>query len=317
MSGSEREFIRWLEQRTGPPQWPVVVGIGDDMAVVEIGADRPAGGAPVLLTSDMLLDGVHFRTGTDTWEQIGRKAIACSLSDCAAMAVRPVAATVSVAWPRGSNSEAMKRLFDGMWEISQAFSCSIVGGDTTSWDSPLAIDVSILAAQYQDQGVIRRSGARPGDTLYVTGSLGGSRLGRHLTFRPRVQEAEAIARELGRHLHAMMDISDGLSIDLHRMGEASNVGAELVEDLVAAVISDDARRASAEDGVPALEHALNDGEDFELLLAVDGNTPELPENAEVTLHPVGKVTEPDTGILLKNHQGQVRPLPPAGFEHLP
>lgn len=314
MSTGEREFVRWLQQRGGPPQWPVVVGVGDDMAVVEVGGERLDAGAAVLLTSDMLLDGVHFETGVHGWEQIGRKAIACSLSDCAAMAVRPVAATVSVAWPAGSDAEGMKRLFEGMWEIAREFDCAVVGGDTTSWRSPLAIDVAMIAAPYPDQRAVRRSGARAGDTLYVTGPLGGSRLGRHLTFTPRVREARSIAASLGPHLHAMMDLSDGLSIDLHRLCEASGVGAELIEGLLGRVVSDDARRACSQDGVPALNHALNDGEDYELLLAV-GEAPEPPTIEDVFLHPIGNVTA-QGDLSIKQRDGSIRPVPPRGYEHL-
>ena len=284
------------------------------MAVVEVGGEQLATSAAVLLTSDMLLDGVHFEAKVHSWEQIGRKAIACGLSDCAAMAVRPVAATVSVAWPAGSDADGMKGLFEGLWEIARQFDCAIVGGDTTSWPSPLAVDVAVLAAHYQDHPPVRRSGARAGDTLYVTGPLGGSRLGRHLTFTPRVREAHSIAGSLGPDLHAMMDLSDGLSTDLHRMCEASGVGAELVEGLLEGIISDDARRASTQDDVPALDHALNDGEDFELLLAVRGDAPAPPTIEDAFLHPIGNVTE--AGVSIRKRDGCVQPVPPRGYEHL-
>jgi thiamine-monophosphate kinase len=312
----ERELVRWLQQRSGVPEWPVVVGIGDDMAIVEVGGDRRDTGAAVLLTSDMLLDGVHFDTAVHNWEKIGRKAIACSLSDCAAMGVRPVAATVSVAWPEQSDTDKLRNLFEGMWEIAGRFDCALVGGDTTSWRAPLAIDVAMIAAPYPDQPAVRRDRARIGDTLYVTGPLGGSRLGRHLTFTPRVREARSIAASLGPHLHAMLDLSDGLSIDLHRLCEASGVGADLVEELLEGVISVDARRASAEDGVAAFDHALNDGEDFELLLAVAGDAPRPPMMEEAFLHPIGNVTAEEGSVRIRQRDGNVRPLPPRGYTHL-
>ncbi|HUU83828.1 MAG TPA: thiamine-phosphate kinase [Phycisphaerae bacterium] len=314
MADGERELVRWLQQRTGPSKWPVLLGIGDDMAIVEVGGTVAGAGATALITSDMLMDGVHFQTAEHSLEQIGRKAIACSLSDCAAMAVRPVAATVSVAWPAGGSIEDAKRLFNGMQDMAGQFDCAIVGGDTTSWKQPLAIDVAMIASEYADHPPVLRSGARTGDTLYVTGPLGGSRLGRHMSFVPRVREARSIAATMGPHLHAMMDLSDGLSLDLHRMCEASNVGAELIEDLFARVISDDARRVSEADGVSPLRHALDDGEDFELLLAVGGDAPEPPAIEAVYLHPVGRVVA--DGITLRRHDGSTQPVEPAGYEHL-
>ncbi|MCH7813364.1 MAG: thiamine-monophosphate kinase, partial [Planctomycetes bacterium] len=267
----------------------------------------------VLVTSDMLLDGVHFDTTEHSFEQIGRKALACSLSDCAAMAVRPVAATVSVAWPVGGDVEGMKRLFEGLWQVANEYGCAIVGGDTTSWRSPLAVDVTVLAAPYAEHRPVRRSGARVGDTLYVTGPLGGSRLGRHLSFKPRVGEAHSLAMHLSPHLHAMMDLSDGLSLDLHRMCEASGVGAELAEALLKRVISDDARRVADADGSDPLDHALSDGEDFELLLAVGDDASEPPSIEDVFLHPIGQVTA--GGVSIKRGDGTAAPLAAQGYEH--
>ena len=316
MANGELELIRWLQKRGGPARWPVVLGIGDDMAMVGVPGGGSEDGGTALITTDMLLDGVHFESGKHTMEQIGRKALACSLSDCAAMAVQPIAATVSVAWPASTTIDDAKRLFEGIWKIADEFDCAVVGGDTTSWRSQsavLAIDIAVIATQYPGHPVIRRSGARPGDTLYVTGPLGGSRLGRHLTFTPRVREARSIAAATGPHLHAMMDISDGLSIDLHRLCEASGVGAELVAGLLEQVISDDARQA-AQDGKAPLDHALDDGEDFELLLAVGGDAPEPPAIEDVYLHPIGTVVA--EGVSVKNRDGSTRPITPRGWEHL-
>ncbi len=310
----ERSLVRWLREQAGPPKWPVVLGIGDDMALVEVGAGHADGGGAVFITTDMLLDGVHFETSKHSLEQIGRKAIACSLSDCAAMAVQPIAAAVSVAWAAGSDPEGIKRLFQGMRRVADEFGCAIVGGDTTSWQNPLAIDVAMIAGRCPDHQAVRRSGARPGDTLYVTGPLGGSLLGKHLSFTPRVREAQSIAQAMGQHLHAMMDISDGLALDLHRMCEASGVGAHVMAGLLDGAVSEDARRASAQDGQPAIEHALHDGEDFELLLAVAGDAREPPTIQDVYLHPVGVVVP--EGVLIKQPDGNLQPLPARGYDHL-
>jgi thiamine-monophosphate kinase len=230
------------------------------------------------------------------------------------MAVQPIAAAVSVAWPSATDAEGIKRLIEGMQEVAGEFNCAIVGGDTTSWDRPLAVDVAMIAGRFPDHQAVRRSGARPGDTLYVTGPLGGSLLGKHLSFTPRVREAHSIAQAMGPHLHAMMDISDGLALDLHRLCEASAVGAHLMEGLLQGAVSADAHRASQRDGRSALEHALHDGEDFELLLAVAGDAPEPPTLHDVYLHPVGVVVS--EGLFVKEAEGGLKPLPPRGYDHL-
>ncbi|MHC4696964.1 MAG: thiamine-phosphate kinase [Planctomycetota bacterium] len=312
MAWDELELVEWLRQQQGKHPG-VGLGIGDDMAAVRTYADL------LLISSDMLLDSVHFDTVKHKLEQIGRKAIACSLSDCAAMAVRPLGATVSVALPAAAQADPTpeggfdaKALFRGMFAIAAEHDLAIVGGDITRWKHPLAIDVAITATPFDGIDPVTRSGARPRDTLYVTGPLGGSLLGRHMTFTPRVDEAKAIAEALGAGLHAMIDISDGLSLDLWRMCEASGVGAILDENDLQWVISEDARVLAAGpegEGRTALDHLLSDGEDFELLLAVAGGSA-VPG---VQLHRVGSITDSD--LCIRGLNGRVEPLEPKGFLH--
>ncbi len=313
MCGSELKFVEWLRRQgrahgTGGPApggtgGRVTLGIGDDMAIV----DTPSG--RWLMSSDMLLDGVHFDTSRHALPQIGRKAIACALSDCAAMAIRPVAATVSLALPAGRELTDAQELYHGMSAMADEFDVAIVGGDTTCWDHPLAIDVGVSGRPYDGIEPVLRCGAKPGDALFVTGRLGGSLLGRHLHFTPRVDEARALAEQLGERLHAMIDISDGLALDLWRICQASKVGALVDEDQLEAVISDDARRAAAADGKTPLDHALGDGEDFELLLSVGGDVVSPP----VTLYRIGEVTT--SGLALRRIDGRVHPLDPKGYVH--
>ncbi|MFQ5490051.1 MAG: thiamine-phosphate kinase [Phycisphaerae bacterium] len=314
MAFGERELMAWLRRQSGEPAWPVVLGIGDDMAALEVGADEASGGAGALMTSDMLLDGVHFDTTQHGLDQIGRKALACSLSDCAAMAVKPLAATVSVAWPGDLPGERIKELYEGLFGLSREFACPIIGGDTTRWGRPLAIDVAMIACRYQEHRAIRRTGAQVGDTLYVTGLLGGSLLGKHLSFHPRVRQAHDLASTMGAYLHAMMDLSDGLAMDLPRLCEASGVGAVLAERLLDKVVSDDARTAAEQDGRSPLDHALGDGEDFELLLAVAGDAPELPDVEDLQLMPIGRVVA--SGVQIEGRGGALRDLPCGGYDHL-
>lgn len=301
MAQFETELVSWLRENA-PRAEHVELGIGDDMAVLS------SPGGKHLLASDMLLDGVHFDVSRHELERIGRKCVACCLSDCAAMAVRPLGVVVSVAFTRGFGLERAQRLFAGMFALAREFEISVIGGDTTVWDHPLVVDAAIVAATYEGVEPVRRSGARPGDGIYVTGKLGGSVLGRHLDFVPRVREARLIAESYGRALHAMMDLSDGLSLDLWRMCEASGVGALLDEEAVCGVASPEARELSIRDGRSALEHVLSDGEDFELLLAA--TMP--PKVAGLEISRIGTITE--SGYFMRNRSGRV-PLEPKGFVH--
>jgi len=303
MEGGERELVRRLQAGQGRLRAWTKLGIGDDMAVLRID------GATVLVTTDMLLDGVHFSAREHSLEAIGHKAIACGLSDCAAMAVRPLAATVSVALAGNMALDDAHRLAEAMRRTADEYDCDLVGGDTTRWEHPLAIDVCMIAGVYPGIEPVRRSGARPGDVLAVTGPLGGSLAYRHMTFTPRVREARRIAEALGADLHAMMDISDGLSLDLARMCEASSTGARLEERDLDVVISDAAR--SAGDGRSPLTHALEDGEDFELLAAVaPGAAARL---RELGLYRVGEMTQAD--LVIAGQDGTIRPLEPRGYDH--
>lgn len=302
MSNGENAFLDWLARQDSPADF-VSIGIGDDCAAVRIGNEE------LLVTTDMLLDGVHFDSEQHTPEQIGRKAIACSLSDLAAMAARPVAAVIAAGATRGRGMDYAKRIYAGARQIAEAYACPIIGGDTTSWPRPMSICVTMLGQCPEGRTPIRRNGARPGDAIYVTGPLGGSILGKHLSFEPRIELADRLAQCC--ELHAMMDISDGLAIDLSRICKASGVGAVLEESLLETAISDAARELSARDGIPALHHTLHDGEDFELLVIV-------PEHAFDTDIPeevirVGDIAE--SGLHLRLPDGTSIRIVPAGYEH--
>lgn len=304
MPVEELSFVEWLRVNN-PAHRSIELGIGDDM-----GAVRVSGGC-VLLSSDLLLDGVHVDSRVHSFERIGRKALARNLSDCAAMVVRPICATVSVAFPR--NTEAVRRedLFRGIWRLASEFGVGIIGGDTAAWDHPLCVDIAILAEPLDGITPVTRAGARAGDRLLVTGPLGGSILGRHLDFTPRLREAEVIARSLGEKLHAMIDVSDGLSLDLWRLCQASGVGAELDEVLLERVTSDAARSCALRDADSSLTHVLTDGEDYELLMAVD----ESGDLGSLPVFPIGRIAPSDNGISLRTRLGDSEPIRPGGYTH--
>ena len=308
MATGENALIEWLRERFAANAERVPIGIGDDAAVVR------ADGTLIAITADMLLDGVHFDSSRHRFELIGRKAIACSLSDCAAMACEPRAATVSVALPESMPFDQVKRLYEGMAGIAGEFGCPIVGGDITGWPGRLVIDVAMLAEPMAPRGPVRRSGARIGDTIYVSGPLGGSLAGKHLTFTPRLELASRLV--LGPGLHAMMDISDGLTLDLHRLCTASGCDAELFAGQLEEVISDPARSLSAQDGRAPLDHALSDGEDFELLVAAGREL----NHQDYGLTPLGQVTprakRERSSLLLCHADGRKEPIEPRGYVHL-
>src|SRR5437588_2134229 len=216
--GGEFAFIDWVRRRT-PAAGRVLLGPGDDTAALGWPADTPG-----LVTADMLLEGSCFLLAEAGPRRVGRKAMAVNLSDIAAMAGRPVAAVVSVGLPRDGGRALAEELYLGLREVADAFDTAVVGGDTNSWDGSLVISVTILG-EATGRGPVRRSGARPGDWLLVTGPLGGSIQGKHLDFTPRVHEALALHAAVP--LRAMIDISDGLAADVNHICEECRCGAVL------------------------------------------------------------------------------------------
>lgn len=302
--GGELAFIDWLRQRT-PVHMRVLVGPGDDAAVLAP-TERP-----LLITTDMLLEGSCFVLAEAGARRVGRKAIAVNLSDIAAMAGRPTAAVVSLGLPRDGGRVLGEQLFDGMRAIAAEFDCPIVGGDTNSWNGPLVISVTIVG-EASERGPVSRSGAVPGDWIFVTGPLGGSILGKHLDFTPRVREALALHQHAD--LHALIDISDGLAVDLHHICAESQCGALLNADAIP--IAEAARELAQRDGRSRLDHALTDGEDFELVFtvaAIDGERllREQPISG-IRLFHIGAIV--DDGYWIEE-RGVRRMLEPRGYEH--
>ena len=301
----ELPFIDWIRSQSDFDPAVVPAGPGDDMAVVACGE------AMVLLTVDQVLDGTHFVLADCGARRAGRKAMARSLSDVAAMAAVPVAAVAAVALPPGFARQDAEEIYRGLRAAGDAFDCPLVGGDVASWDGPLAIDVTVLARCPDGRQPVLRTGAQPGDAVCVTGRFGAAwRTDRHLTFTPRIAEALALVRRCD--LHAMIDVSDGLAIDLRRLCGASGVGA--VIEAANVPVHDDA--VALQDGDP-LAAALGDGEDYELLFTLPGEQAEKIVARPIFDTPIARIgrVQADCTIRIVRNDGRGENLTADGWEH--
>lgn len=299
------------EQQKGMPGDRVLIGPGDDMASVLLRA-----GSPVLAAVDQLVAGRHFRLDATPMNLVGRKAVARSLSDIAAMAARPVAALAAVVIPQDDFTEDQAlELFAGMRELAAEYDCPLVGGDIAFGDGPLVCTVTVLAEPGPTGAVVRRSGAQAGDLIYVTGSLGGAvnsetGLGRHLTFAPRIALAAALVADVP--VHAMIDISDGLGRDLDHIAEMSGIVATIEAERLPLTAGCDWRQA------------LSDGEDYELCFTVAAEARVPDELLDVPISCVGQCekvaplgagekTRPRTAVITPD--GRTLDAADFGWEH--
>jgi thiamine-monophosphate kinase len=302
---SEEELLKRIIRKVlVPPKSGVIEGIGDDCAIF-----RPRGATEDLLfTTDLLLEDVHFQRKTHSAEDIGHKALARGLSDIAAMGGDPRFCLLSLALPRWVDQKWIDRFYAGFLQLAGKTCTPLVGGDLAQTDR-LACDVTVCGSAPKGQALLR-SGARAGDAVYVSGLLGGSKLGldckkgrawkRHLRPEPRL--------ELGRFLReklratAAMDLSDGLSLDLHRLCAASGVSAEILAPLLF---------PGATFPGATLDQCLHGGEDYELLFTVRSTTAVPSHFKALPLTRIGTVTRGTAGRVLLDGA----PLPQLGFDH--
>ena len=305
MQRPEFELIDWIRNQVSDRP-PVTLGIGDDAAWLSLGSN-----SEMLVAVDMLMEGVHFTFPPATPQLAGRKSLGVNLSDIAAMAGKPTAAFVAVSLPKSRGMEFAREVHSGIIQLANEHDVVIAGGDTNSWNGPLAVSITVIGQPLGPRPVCR-SGAKPGDWIFVTGALGGSLAsGRHLTFTPRVNEVRQLAQMV--ELHAMIDISDGLAADLHHIMDASRVGSEI--DAARIPLTQSANKAT--DGRLPLIHGLSDGEDFELLFAVspaDGQLLLSQWNNATPVTCIGKITT-EAGCRLRHPDGRVENLPPLGWTH--
>ncbi len=321
----EQSFLAYLRGRCRSlPQ--VAVGIGDDAAVIDPGS------AQWVVCTDQIIDGVDFDAGTtDVSPQsseiaspeiaspeiekhaladVGYKSVAINLSDIAAMGGTPVSALVTLALPRRGATGIAAEVYEGILAAAAEYEIAIAGGDISTYDGPLSVSVTLLGT-VPTGGAWLRSGASDGDAILLTGAVGGSILGRHLRPQPRVELARRLREMVD--VHAAIDISDGLSLDLDRLCAASGVGAELDMDVIP--IHDDATKLSKTSGRTPTEHAWSDGEDFELILTTSQSDADkiCNHNLEVPLTQIGTIVG-RTG-LWQRLSGKVQRLSPQGYVH--
>jgi thiamine-monophosphate kinase len=275
----EHALIARITARLAMPSW-VVVGPGDDAAVV-----RPERGALDVLTIDAQVDGVHFDLRFVPPEAVGHRALAVNLSDLAAMGARPRAALLSLLLPDALDVEALDRMTDGLLALAARHRVSLIGGNITRTPGPLALDVTAIGS-VRPRRVLTRSGARPGDEVYVTGTLGDAAVGlrllqdseradpegrpvnvcvqRYLLPEPRVRAGLLLGRN--RAASSCMDLSDGLADGVRQVAQASGVGMTI--DAAAIPIGADARAWHTRAGTDPIAAALGGGDDYELLFTV-------------------------------------------------
>ena len=296
---NEFELIAKLTKAL-PANENVVVGAGDDCAVLDLGVPEKL----VLFKTDAVVEGVHFTRETPP-EKIGRKALARCLSDIAAMAGTPTAALVTIALPNTFDADFVAKIYDGLNALAEKFGVAVVGGETTTNPERLLISIALLGTVPRGKQILR-SGAKVGDAIFVSGELGGSLAGRHLDFEPRLDEARWLAEHFP--VHVLMDLSDGLGGDLRHVLTASKVGAEILKSAVPVSRAAKLAARASSSAKPPFVAALTDGEDFELLFTVaardavrlaDGWRREFPDTK---LTCIGKIVAGE-GIILNDKYG--------------
>ena len=332
---SEFDFINALRQRVASSSQSIVTGLGDDAAVF-----RSSPGKETVVSTDLLVENIDFRRTTTPPYLLGHKALAVSLSDLAAMGSRPLWAMVSIGIPEDVwQTDFVDRFYDGWLDLANRYGVHLIGGDTSRTNEHIVID-SIAIGECAAGMAVKRTGASPGDQIFVTGSLGaaaaGLRLierGAHLAeqnlgdedsqkldhvllrqLRPEPRVGWGIVLPEERLATAMIDLSDGLSSDINHLCEASNVGALIDASLVPIderVVELCGRRA-----LDPLQLALHGGEDFELLFTVKPeNVARLPRRVDgVEIKRIGEITRAGDGVKISEGT-RIWDLKPGGWKH--
>jgi len=300
----EQSFLAWLRGRVRHLP-SVSVGIGDDAAIMDVPQQHQ-----LVATTDTIIDQVDFVMGEHASTDIGFKAMAINLSDIAAMGGVATAALVTLSLPATKSTEIAAAIYEGILEAAGKYGVAIAGGDLSVYDGPLSVSITMLGTVPTGRPWLR-SGALEGDVLIVSVPVGGSLLGRHLRPSPRLDLVSPLREHV--NVHAAIDISDGFSLDLDRLCAASGVGAQIETEKLP--IHVDAIARAAKTGRKPLDHALGDGEDFELILAMSPDDWQriLPQAQSLGLVCVGQFIG-RTGLWSTGERGLKRMLA-SGFIH--
>ncbi len=307
----------------------VVLGVGDDAAIF-----KPTPGNELVFTTDMLVEGRHFDFKfTSPW-QLGAKTMAVNLSDCAAMGAKPTVAVVSLGLPKNYPVADLEAFYDGMKSWGESFGAQIVGGDTVGSDS-FVVNIALIG-EVESGRALKRSGAKEGEALFVTGTIGDSAAGLHALQHPSAKAKDAASLLVKRHLTPVprfavgralstqklatsaIDISDGLSSEIHHLCEESGVGAEIHEE--ALPLSPALLNYCEVHSLNPVTLALDGGEDYELLFTtplskISDVIRKLPGETGVGCKSIGRMVPKSKGITFITRKGERAPLKSKGFNH--
>ncbi|MDB5052194.1 MAG: thiamine-phosphate kinase [Bacilli bacterium] len=317
----------------------VVVGIGDDAAVVEV-----TPGAQMVVSCDTMVQDIHFNQKTMCMTDVGFKAMAAAVSDLAAMGAIPRYALISLTVPRDSDFGSLQELYDGLYECAGKYGVALIGGDTTSsklggWVVSVTVTGEIEAGKS-----LLRSSAKPGDAVFVTGALGSSAAGLDFLLsvlpledmlnatessRQAIEHFMEVHRRplpqvrAGRTLlecggcHALNDISDGLASEAWEIAEASECGLLLYEEQIP--LAPDLRWYAESRGKAVMDWVLYGGEDYQLVGTISQSQVDLVQKAfkrrQLSLHIIGEVRSDLAGVFLRNDKGLTEEVPKQGYNH--
>ena len=319
----EFNLIKRLSSKFINTKRHVIAGIGDDSAVLNSSGNRLQ-----LVTTDMLVENVHFRLSTATPFQIGWKSLAVNISDIAAMGGEPTYAFISIGLPKDTAVNLVDDIYLGIYEIADKYSVDVVGGDTVS--SPQLIINIALLGEVEPESYKLRSGAKEGDYIFITGDVGGSSAGleilerklpikgtdKHLMPIPRVIEGRLLSQS--GCVNAMIDVSDGVSSEIYHICEQSRTGAKIfMKDIP---LSDNTYKVAEIINKSPYDFALYGGEDYELLFTCRpdsaGYIKELiQKNCSTPITCIGYITDSSCALTIENENGVSLPLKPAGYNH--
>ncbi len=327
-------LIEYISKKFTAKNESTLTGIGDDAAVIDAGSDY------ILLSTDMLVEGIHFDLAYTPIQHLGYKAIAVNVSDIAAMNGKAEQVTVSIALSNRFSIEAVDLLYEGIKAACENYKVDLVGGDTTSSVSGLIISISVVGRAKKEK-IAYRNGAKAGDIICVTGDLGGALMGlqvlereKHVflanpNMQPNLDRYDYIVKrllkpeartdivfeleEIGLKPTSMIDVSDGLASELFHISKNSGVGIKIYEDKLP--IDNNAYETAVEFGLDPVTCALNGGEDYELLFTISQADSEKIKNHQ-DIHFIGYVHEKQDQNVLITKQGNVIPLKAQGWDHL-